>query len=122
MMNGWGGCLAILPLISTSDHNITAPLFIIALKMIYGKNTGGRDWFNSFKSIIHSLLSVEGTLQKRGIALLSICIQRVNYLVTPCLSKPFLATRLISLIQTGYFWKGKAKWETKKKKNTLSVH
>lgn len=74
MMNGCGGCLAISPLISTSEPNITARLLIIALKMNYGKNIRSIQF--SFKSISHSLLSVKGTLQTGGIGLLSICIQK----------------------------------------------
>lgn len=63
---------AILPLISTSDPNTTAQLFIIALKMNYGANIRGIQF--SPESIFHSLLSVKGTRQTGGIALLSICI------------------------------------------------
>lgn len=95
MMNRCGGCLAISPLISTSGLNITAPLLIIALKMNYGKNIRGIQF--SFKSIFHSLLSVKGTLQTGRIGLLSICIPKVNHLITLCFSKPILATFYLSV-------------------------
>lgn len=87
MMNRCGGCLAISPLISTSDPNITAQLFIIALKMNYGTNIRGIQF--SSKSIFHSLLSVKGTQQTGGIGLLSICIPKVNHLVTLCFPKTY---------------------------------
>lgn len=108
MMNRCGCCLAILPLISTSDPNITAQLFIIAVKMNYGTNIRVIQF--SPKSIFHSLLSVKGTWQTRGIGLLSICIPKVNHLVTLCFSKPISATLLISLIKKWLCWNGTTQW------------
>lgn len=102
MMNRCGGCLAISPLISTSDHNITARLVIIALKMNYGINIRGIQF--SFKSIFQSLLSVKGTRQTRGIGLLSICISKVNHLITLCFSKPTFFLSLICPINKRLCW------------------
>lgn len=70
MINRCGACLAISTLISISDPNITAQLFIIALKMNYGTNIRGIQF--SSKSIFHPLISVKGTQQTGGIGLLSI--------------------------------------------------
>lgn len=95
MINRCGACLAISTLISISDPNITAQLFIIALKMNYGTNIRGIQF--SSKSIFHSLISVKGT-QTGGIGLLSIYIPKVNHLITLCFSKAILAVLLISLI------------------------
>lgn len=70
MINRRGACLAIIGLIFISDPNITAQLFVIALKMNYGTNIRGIQF--SWKSIFHSLISVKGTQQTGGIGPLSV--------------------------------------------------
>lgn len=108
MMNHCGGCPTISPLICTSETNITTQLFIIALRMNYGTNIRAVQF--SSKSIFYCLLSVKGTQQTPRIGLLSICILKVNHLVTLCFPKTYfnhasyLCTEMVLHAERGNTW------------------